>query len=67
MAGNLQSVIYEVNLSIDVDVIDRFDEWLHQHTEEMLAIPGFISAATSVPDVDDESQKHRCVQYRLIS
>ncbi len=67
MAENLQSVIYEVNLSIDVDVIDRFDEWLHQHTEEMLAIPGFISAATSVPDVDDESQKHRCVQYRLIS
>lgn len=60
-----QAVIYEVNLSVDVEVIERFDEWLHKHTEEMLAIPGFISAATSVPDVDDENQKHRCVQYRL--
>lgn len=65
MAENLQAVIYEVNLSVDVDVIERFDEWLQLHTKEMLAIPGFISAATSVPDVDDESQKHRCVQYRL--
>lgn len=59
------AVIYEVNLSIDVEVIERFDEWLHRHTEEMLAIPGFISAATSVPDVEDENRKHRCVQYRL--
>jgi len=62
---NPQAVIYEVNLSIDVEVIDRFDEWLNQHTEEMLAIPGFISATTSVPDVEKEFRKHRCVRYRL--
>lgn len=60
-----QAVIYEVNLAVDVEVIERFDEWLHKHTEEMLAIPGFISAATSVPDVQDENTKHRCVQYRI--
>ena len=60
-----KAVIYEVNLTIDVEVVERFDEWLHKHTEEMLAIPGFISASTSVPDVEDENQKHRCVQYRL--
>ncbi len=65
MAENLQTVIYEVNLSVDVDVIERFDDWLHQHTQEMLAIPGFISASTSVPDVTNENRKHRCVQYRL--
>lgn len=59
------SVIYQVNLSIDVDVIERFDQWLHRHTEEMLAIRGFISASISIPDVEDVSQKHRCVQYRL--
>jgi len=59
------AVIYEVNLTVDVDVIEPFDLWLHQHTEEMLAIPGFISASTSVPDVEDETQKYRCVQYRL--
>jgi hypothetical protein len=61
----LPAVIYEVNLSIDFEVIERFDEWLHRHTEEMLAIPGFISAATSIPEVQNEDKKHRCVQYRL--
>lgn len=64
-SSEVSAVIYEVNLTVDVDVIERFDLWLHQHTEEMLAIPGFISASTSVPDVEDEAQKYRCVQYRL--
>jgi hypothetical protein len=59
------AVIYEVNLTVDVEVIEQFDQWLHQHTEDMLAIPGFVSASTSVPDVEDEKRKHRCVQYRL--
>ena len=58
-------VIYEVNLTVDVEIVEQFDEWLNQHTEEMLAIPGFVSAATSVPDVENEYQKYRCVQYRL--
>lgn len=65
LTAESRAVIYEVNLSIDVEVVERFDEWLHKHTQEMLAIPGFISASTSVPDVEDENQKHRCVQYRL--
>ena len=37
-------VIYEVNLTVDVEVVEAFDEWLHDHTQDMLAIPGFISA-----------------------
>ena len=65
MSNNSPVVIYEVNLAVDVEVVERFDEWLHHHSEEMLAIPGFISASTSVPDVEDEFVKHRCVQYRL--
>ena len=39
-------VIYEVNLTVDNDVIDEFDAWLQKHVDEMLAIPGFVSAAT---------------------
>jgi hypothetical protein len=65
LAEKSQTVIYEVNLNVDIDVIEPFDQWLNQHTAEMLAIPGFISAATSIPNVDDETQKHRCIQYRL--
>jgi hypothetical protein len=65
LAFETQAVIYEVNLVIDVEVIGRFDQWLHKHTEEVLAIPGFISASMSVPDVDDENKKYRCVQFRV--
>ena len=60
-------VIYEVNLTIDNDVIDEFDAWLKKHIEEMLAIPGFISAATSVIENNDDNTKQRSVQYRLIN
>lgn len=59
------TVIHEVNLAIDVQVIERFDEWLDKYTEEMLATPSFFSVATLVPDVDDENIKHRCVQFRV--
>ncbi|MBT8141806.1 MAG: DUF4286 family protein [Gammaproteobacteria bacterium] len=60
-----QPVIYEVTLTIDVEVIDEFDEWLQKHVEEMLAIPGFVSASISVVDNQDENNRQRCVQYRL--
>ena len=58
-------VIYEVNLTIDNDVIDEFDEWLQKHVDEMLAIPGFISASTAVIENNDENTKQRSVQFRL--
>ena len=58
-------VIYEVNLTVDVEVVEAFDEWLHDHTQDMLAIPGFISANTSVVDDQDEKTRQRVVQYRL--
>lgn len=60
-----QAVIYEVNLTIVNDVIEQFDAWLKKHIDEMLAIPGFISASTSVIENDDNDTKQRCVQYRL--
>lgn len=61
-----RSVIYEVNFTVDVEIIDRFDERLHEVNEAILAIPGVIAAATSVPSVSDEQLKHRCVQYRFV-
>ncbi len=62
-----QAVIYEVNLTIDNQVVDEFDAWLQKHVNEMLAIPGFISASTSVIENNDEETKQRCVQYRLVN
>ena len=60
-----QVVIYEVNLTINNEVINEFDVWLKSHVAEMLAIPGFISASTAVIENDDENTKQRSVQFRL--
>lgn len=65
LALKSQAMIYEINFRVYVEVVEAFDNWLNKHTEEMLAVPGFISAVISVPKVTDENQKHRCVQYRL--
>ena len=38
------SVLYEVNLAIDADIADAYVMWLVPHMQEMLALPGFVSA-----------------------
>ena len=37
-------VIYEVNLSINIDIYQDFDLWLKKHFKEILQLPGFIQA-----------------------
>jgi len=37
-------VIYEVNLTVDIGLQSEYSDWLQQHIQQMLAIPGFISA-----------------------
>jgi Protein of unknown function (DUF3667)/Domain of unknown function (DUF4286) len=60
-------LIYEVTLTIERDIIDSFDGWLANHVEEMLAIPGFISANVFALDDDDSGQVKRVTQYFLDS
>jgi hypothetical protein len=58
-------IIYEVNLSIDRDVVAEYDAWLVGHIDEILALDGFIGADW-YELVDQQSD--RCeyvVQYRL--
>lgn len=37
------SVIYEVTMYIDADIVDEFDAWLEEHIHEMHELPGFVS------------------------
>ncbi len=37
-------IIYEVNLKILANVYEEFYTWLMQHIEDVIALPGFISA-----------------------
>jgi Protein of unknown function (DUF3667)/Domain of unknown function (DUF4286) len=60
-------LIYEVTLTIERDIIDSFDGWLANHVEEMLAIPGFISANVFALDDDGSGHVKRVTQYFLDS
>ncbi len=60
-------LIYEVTLTIERDIVDTFDGWLANHVEEMLAIPGFISANVFALDDDEDGNAQRVTQYILES
>jgi hypothetical protein len=60
-------LIYEVTLTIEPDIVDTFDGWLANHVEEMLTIPGFVSANVFALDDDDDGNAQRVTQYVLES
>jgi len=60
-------LIYEVTLTIEHDIVDTFDGWLANHVEEMLAIPGFVSAKVFALDDDEDGNAQRVTQYILES
>lgn len=60
-------LIYEVTLTIQREIIDTFDGWLANHVEEMLAIPGFVSANVFSLDDDEDGNAQRVTQYILES
>lgn len=59
--------VYEVNLSIDREIIDEFDAWLEQHVRAMLELPGFVGADTFHVDADSPARIGRTVHYRMES
>ncbi len=65
----MSALIYEVNLSVDAEVIDDYRAWLAGHVEQMLRIPGFVDA--EVLEVVDPpaamGQAALSVRYRVHS
>jgi uncharacterized protein YcbX len=61
------SILYEVTLHIDASLADSYDHWLHQHMDDMLALPGFDSAAVHAVEADPEHAEtfSRVVHYQL--
>lgn len=64
---NESGVIYEVSLDIEPDIIGEFDTWLAGHVDDMLTIPGFISARTFVLDNSDDGKARRVTHFHLES
>lgn len=57
-------IVYEINLTIDMEIISQFEIWLKEHIKEMLQFPGFIEAAILKPEFDSPHQKEALtVQY----
>ena len=58
-------VVYEVNLEFDVAIAAPYREWLAAHVQELLSLPGFMSA--QVHDVVDPlptaGRQGLCVRY----
>lgn len=56
-------IIYEVNIEINPDIVNEFDEWLDKHIEKMLHFEGFKSA-NKFNSIEDE-QYYLTVQYKI--
>lgn len=58
-------VIYEVNLAVDPEVAGAYAAWLGPHIEEVLAVPGFVSAEWWDVEAVPGGRVRWCVQYRV--
>ncbi len=65
--SNTAGPIYEVTLSVDREIIEAFDAWHAEHVEEMLDIPGFLTAETFELKDDEEGRARRVTHYFLAS
>lgn len=64
---NDSHIIYEVNLTFDVEIAEEFREWLGLHVDDMLRIEGFESAEVHLVE-EPEPPPGRAtlsVRYRL--
>jgi hypothetical protein len=52
------AVIYEVTLHVQLEIADAYLAWLREHIAEILALPGFESAALDA--LETESDAHGC-------
>ncbi len=65
--SNTAGPIYEVTLSVDREIVDAFDDWLANHVQEMLDVPGFLKAESFEIEDDDEGRARRVTHYYLAS
>ena len=49
-------IIYEVNLTVDLDVVDEYAAWLRPHIAHILEIDGFLGAEWLERDSVDEME-----------
>jgi hypothetical protein len=60
-------VIYEVECTLDPEVVGEFDAWLPEHVRAVTSCEGFTGAEIQVPETDAGGRPVRRTQYRLES
>ena len=58
-------IIYEVNIKLNANIVNEFDEWLDKHINKMLQFEGFTSAK-KLNSIQNE-KFYITVQYNIIS
>ena len=62
----LPGPVYEVTLCVDRELGEELDAWLTEHVEEMLEVPGFVSADTCTLETEDD-KAGRVTRYNIES
>ena len=60
-------VVYEVNVQVDASIADACHDWLNGHVQQMLGLPGFVSARMHqvLEPAPADGQAAWCVHYLL--
>ena len=58
-------IIYEINIELDANIVNEFDEWLDGHINKMLQFEGFTSAK-KLNSIENE-KFYITVQYNIVS
>ncbi|MGH8250408.1 MAG: DUF4286 family protein [Steroidobacteraceae bacterium] len=64
MPGNLT---YEVECTLDPDIVADYDAWLPGHVKDVLACAGFLGATIETPESAAGEPQRRLIRYRLES
>lgn len=59
-------IIYEVNLAVDDDIDEEFEQWLHDHVHRMLEFEGFGTAEILRQRPEDMTEAEPGKQYWTI-
>lgn len=58
-------VIYEVNLTVQANIIETFLTWLTNHIKDMLRLDGFASAQCCMEHRDEQGSIYLTVRYTI--
>ena len=57
--------IYENTIFVDADVIDAFEQWLNQHVQDAMRLPGLVDCRMFAIADDEDGRAGRICQYLL--